>query len=73
MPNIKPVSDLRNYNAVLSDISEELDNPSVAYCSDSYIEVVTQPGKEKVSRSAKNSALGSLFWHSTLLLYRFSI
>lgn len=22
MPNIKPVSDLRNYNAVLSDISE---------------------------------------------------
>ena len=25
MPNIKPVSDLRNYNEVLSDISE--DNP----------------------------------------------
>ena len=25
--------------------------------------VVIQPGKGKVSRSAKNSALGSLFWY----------
>ena len=30
---------------------------------------VTQPGKEKVSRSAKNSALGSLFvWFAPIIL-----